>query len=229
MVVNTTGLGLRDPPWVNTRLPPHEDQTTFLTHSPVLLTPGNAEGFMEVTAMHGCCVIVGGGGTPPLFLMIPLVTVTSFSQEFGYSDSEHDTTAPPDDRASPDTMGAVGPTAVVSLQALLINLYESMFGAASENVADNTPLQFWKLFSEGACVVDRALMEIRHEQVRHKSALDRKDPSTIAESIECTVSPSIGTLRVWRHQWLCCQPWTIPCGVWIRRNRPSRSLQDRAT
>ncbi len=98
-MVDTMGLGLQVPPWVNTRFPPHEDHTTSPTHSPVLLTPGDAGGFMGMIAMHGRRMTPRAAGVPPPFVTKPLATATTFPQEFGYSDSEHDATAPPDDMA----------------------------------------------------------------------------------------------------------------------------------
>jgi hypothetical protein len=119
LVVDTMGLGLQVPPWVNTWFPPHEDHTTSPTHSPVLLTPGDAGGFMEMIATHGHRMMPRAAAVPPPFATIPPAMATSFPQEFGYSNLEHDATAPPDDMMGRNLTPC-------SLQALLNN-FDSYF------------------------------------------------------------------------------------------------------
>ena len=41
----------------------------------------------------------------PSFVMIPRATATSFPPDFGYLNSKHDATAPPDDKAHLHTVG----------------------------------------------------------------------------------------------------------------------------
>ncbi len=121
---------------------------------------------------------------PTPFVSIPLTTTTSFPLDFGLLDSD-DATAPPDNEArlytiedtAPCTnlemIGNIGPTAAFSLQALLDNSFKLFFGVASVYGADDAPMHFCHLFSKGAWVVDHVLMEIKEENLRHQSALDR--------------------------------------------------------
>ncbi len=88
------GLGLQDPPWVNTWLAPPGDHDTYPSHSPVLLTPTNAGNFMEVTARPGRRLTARLSAASPPFVMIPPATGTSFPLDFGYSDSKHGATTP---------------------------------------------------------------------------------------------------------------------------------------
>jgi hypothetical protein len=88
--------------------------------------------------------------------------VTYFPPDFGLSDSEHGATAPPDnkvrlhtskDRApwtTPEMISNIGPMATFSLQALLDNSFESIFGVAFAYGADNALMRFRHLFSKGA-------------------------------------------------------------------------------
>ncbi len=105
-VVDNGGLGLQDPPWVNTQLPPLGDHDTSLSHSLVLLTSTNAGDFLDVTARHGRSMMICLLAVPPPFVTIPLATKTSFLPDSGYLDSKHNATVLPDRRAHPDTVGA---------------------------------------------------------------------------------------------------------------------------
>ncbi len=128
---------------MNTHPPPLGNHNTSLSQSPVLLAPGNTGDFVEVTAQCSCQMMTRLSTVPPPFVTIPPATVTSFPSDFGYLDSEYDATTPPDNKvqlntvgvtapwAHPDMIGNVGPMAAFSLQALLDNSFESIFGAAS--------------------------------------------------------------------------------------------------
>jgi hypothetical protein len=80
---------------------------------------------------------------PTPFVSVPPKTATSFPPDFGLSDSEHEEAALPDDEAHPhtfkdmapcmtqDVSGDIGPTAAYSLQAILDNSFDLIFGVAS--------------------------------------------------------------------------------------------------
>jgi hypothetical protein len=86
---------------------------------------------------------------------------------------EHDATAPPDNKAclhiventasctTQELIGDIGPTAAYSLQALLDNSFELIFGVASTYGSNDAPMRFHHSFGKGVRVVDRALMEIK--------------------------------------------------------------------
>jgi hypothetical protein len=138
---------------------------------------------------------------PTPFILIPPTTATSFLPDFGLLDLEHDATTPPDNRvrlhAIEDTaprttlelISNIGPMAAYSLQALLNNSFELIFGVASVYGADDAPMHFCHLFSKGTRVVDCALMEIKGKNARHQSALDGLTPLSIAVTIEWLALP----------------------------------------
>jgi hypothetical protein len=137
---------------------------------------------------------------PTPFVLIPPTTRTSFPPDVGLLDSD-DVTAPPDNKArlhtvedtaprtTPEMIGNIGPTAAFSLQALLDNSFELIFGMASMYGANDAPICFCHLFSEGMQVVDHALMEIKDENSCHQSALERLSPLLIAATIERSALP----------------------------------------
>jgi hypothetical protein len=79
----------------------------------------------------------------------------SFPPDFGLSDSEHEEAAPLDNKAHPhsfkdkapcttqDVSGDIGPMAAYSLQAILDNFFESIFGVTSAYDADDAPMSFF--------------------------------------------------------------------------------------
>jgi hypothetical protein len=178
LVANNGGLGLQDPPWMNTRPPPPGDNDTSPPHSPVLLTPAYAGDFVEVTVQCSCRMMTCSMTLPPPLVTTPLATTTSFPSDFGYWGSKHNTTAPSDDKANLHTVGVtapqmhldmisdVGPMAAFSLQAFLENSFKLIFSTASMYGANNAPMQFCRLFSESAWVVDCALMEMKDKNGR---------------------------------------------------------------
>ncbi len=82
------------------------------------------------------------------------------------------------------------PTAAFSLQALLNNSFESIFGVVSTYGTNNDPMHFRHLFSEGTQVVDHALMEIKDENLYHQSALDGLSSLSIAAMVERLALPT---------------------------------------
>ncbi len=88
-----------------------------------------------------------------------------------------------------DVSGDIGPTAAYSLQAILDNSFESIFGVASAYGADDASMRFRHLFSKGAGVVDHALTKIKDENACHQSALDGLTPISIAATIERLALP----------------------------------------
>jgi hypothetical protein len=139
---------------------------------------------------------------PTPFVSIPPTTATSFPPEFGLSNLEHDETALPHDEArlhtvkdlatctTPEMIGNIGPTAAFSLQALLDNSFESIFGVASAYGVNNAPMRFRHLFSKGVLVLDRTLMEIKDEKLRHQSTLDGCHPYQLWQRLSGRLSPS---------------------------------------
>jgi hypothetical protein len=86
-------------------------------------------------------------------------------------------------------MGNIHPTAAFSLQALLDNSFELIFGVASAYGANNAPMRFRHLFSKGARVVDCALMEIKDANLCHQSTLDGLSPLLIVATVERSALP----------------------------------------
>ncbi len=79
--------------------------------------------------------------------------------------------------------------AAFSLQALLDNSFELIFGPASLYGVNNAPMQFHHLFGKGARVVDCALMEMKDKTLGHQSALDGLSPLLIAVTVERLALP----------------------------------------
>ncbi len=112
-----------------------------------------------------------------------------------------DATALPDDEAhlhtikdtapctNPEMIDDIGPMAAFSLQALLDSSFKLIFGVTSKYVADDAPMHFCHLFSEGAWVVDHALMEIKDENSHHQSALNWLSHLSIVATIEWSALP----------------------------------------
>jgi hypothetical protein len=88
-----------------------------------------------------------------------------------------------------DERGDICPIAAYSLQAILDNSFELIFGVASAYGADDVPMRFHLLFSKGARVVDLALTEIKDKKTRHQSSLDGLTPISIAATIERSALP----------------------------------------
>jgi hypothetical protein len=138
---------------------------------------------------------------PTPFVLIHPTTATCSPLDFGLSDSEHDESAPPDNRAGLHTIkdtapcttqkliGNIGPMAAYSLQALLDNSFESIFGVASAYVVNDAPMHFRHLFSKVAWVVDCALMEIKDKNTCHQSTLEGLTPLSILAIIEPSALP----------------------------------------
>ncbi len=201
LVAINGGLGLQDPPWINTQPLPPGNNNTSPYHSPVLLTLADARDFVEVMAPRGRRMTTCLTAVPPPFITIPPATATFFPPDFGNLDSKHNSTTLPDNEAHlhtvgvtapwmhPDMIGNVGPPAAFSLQALLDNSFESIFGTASWHSANNTPMRFCQLFSKGAWVVDCFLMEIKDKNVHHQSLLDGLPPLLIAKTVEHMALP----------------------------------------
>jgi hypothetical protein len=177
------------------------DNETSLSHLTVLLTPADDSNFVEVSAQRGCRMMTLSSAVPTPFVLIPPKMGTSFLPDFGLLDLEHEEAALPDDLAHPHTFkdtapcttqevsGDNGPTAAYSLQAILNNSFESIFGVASAYGADDAPMSFCHLFSKGAWVVDGAIMEIKDKNARHQSALDGLTLISIAAMIERSALP----------------------------------------
>jgi hypothetical protein len=174
------------------------DNETSPSHYTVLLTFPDDSNFVEVSDQRGCRMTTWLSAVSNPFVSIPPKTGTSFPPDFGLSDSEHEEAAPPDDKAHPPTFkdmapcmtqevsGDIGPMAAYSLHAVLDNSFKSIFGVASAYGADDVPMHFRHLFSEGARVVDRALLEIKDENAHYQSALT---PISIAVMIERLALP----------------------------------------
>jgi hypothetical protein len=137
---------------------------------------------------------------PTPFGSIPPTMMTSFLPDFGLSDSD-DVTSLTDNEACLHTVkdtapctnlkmiGDMGPVAAFSLQALLDNSFESIFGVAPVYSADDALMHFRHLFNKGVWVGDRALMEIKDKNSHHQSVLDGISPLSIAATIEQSALP----------------------------------------
>jgi hypothetical protein len=73
-----------------------------------------------------------------------------------------------------DTIGIIAPMAYTSLQALLDNSYEALFGTDPMMMTEGSPVRFKELFDNGARVIDRLMLDIQVDQERHQSRLDHQ-------------------------------------------------------
>jgi hypothetical protein len=73
-----------------------------------------------------------------------------------------------------NTIGIIAPMAYTSLQALLDNSYEALFGTDPTTITEGSPIRFKELFDNGARVINRLMSDIQVDQERHQSQLDHQ-------------------------------------------------------
>jgi hypothetical protein len=72
------------------------------------------------------------------------------------------------------TIGIIVPMAYISLQALLNNSHEALFGTDPTMMTEGSPIRLKELFDNGARVINRLMSDIQVDQEHHQSQLDRQ-------------------------------------------------------
>ncbi len=152
---------------------------TQLSSPTLLSTPVNTDGdgYLSVAATRGHCMTPSAMvGRHPASVGIQANTTNAFEALSAVSsgistDPQGDTSPTP---PLTDTIGIIAPMAYTSLQALLDNSYEALFGTDPTSMTEGSPIRFKELFDNGARVIDRLMSDIQVDQECHQSQLDRQ-------------------------------------------------------
>jgi hypothetical protein len=152
---------------------------TQLSSPTLLSTPVNTDGdgYLLVAATRGHCMMPSAmAGRHPASVGIQATTTNAFEALSAVSsvistDPQGDTSPTP---PLTNTIGIIAPMAYTSLQALLNNSYEALFGTDPTTMTEGSPIRFKELFDNGARVIDRLMSDIQVDQERYQSRLDRQ-------------------------------------------------------
>jgi hypothetical protein len=155
--------------------PPTTQLSSPMLLSTLVNTDGN--GYLLVTATRGHCMTPSAmAGRHPASVGIQANTTNAFEALSAVSsgiltDPQGDTSPTP---PLTNTIGIIAPMAYTSLQALLDNSYEALFGMDPTTMTEGSPIRFKELFDNGAWVIAQLMLDIQVDQERHQSRLDRQ-------------------------------------------------------
>jgi hypothetical protein len=152
---------------------------TQLSSPTLLSTPVNTDGggYLSVAATCNHCMMPSAmAGRHPASVGIQANTTNAFEALSAVSSG---ILTDPQGDTSPtmpltNTIGIIAPMAYTSLQALLDNSYEALFGTDPTTMTEGSPIWFKELFDNGARVIDQLMLDIQVDQERHQSQLDHQ-------------------------------------------------------